>query len=262
MRHTNRYGRERSYYTNFEGVVPYIERRHREAETDTSRDRFEGFMREVPCPACQGTRLKPVSGRSPWATRTRAAATSPRSARCRSTRPPSSSPTSSSPTASARSPSGCSRRSRSGSGSCSTSGLDYLSLDRPSGDPLRRRGAAHPPGHPDRRRPGRRALRARRAQHRAAPARQQAADRDARPAQGPRQHPDRGRARRGDDQDRRLGRRHRPGRRRARRSGRPLRARSSSCSSTATPRPGSTCPGRKSIPVPDDPPTRRRPVAS
>ncbi len=61
VRHTNRYGRERSYYTNFEGVRPYIERRHREAETDTSRDRYEGFMREVPCPSCRGTRLKPVS---------------------------------------------------------------------------------------------------------------------------------------------------------------------------------------------------------
>ncbi len=61
VRHTNRYGRERSYYTNFEGVRPYIERRHREAESDTSRERFEGFMREVPCPTCEGTRLKPVS---------------------------------------------------------------------------------------------------------------------------------------------------------------------------------------------------------
>ena len=61
VRHTNRYGRERSYYTNFEGVRPYIERRHREAESDTSRERFEGFMREVPCPACLGSRLKPVS---------------------------------------------------------------------------------------------------------------------------------------------------------------------------------------------------------
>jgi excinuclease ABC subunit A len=61
VRHTNRYGRERAYYTSFEGVRPYIERRHREAETDTSRDRYEGFMREVPCPGCQGTRLKPVS---------------------------------------------------------------------------------------------------------------------------------------------------------------------------------------------------------
>ena len=57
----NRYGRERSYYAAFEGVQSYIERRHREAESDTSRERFEGFMREVPCPACGGSRLKPVS---------------------------------------------------------------------------------------------------------------------------------------------------------------------------------------------------------
>jgi excinuclease ABC subunit A len=61
VRHKNRYGRERSYYTAFEGVRPYIERRHREAESDTSRERFEGFMREVPCPVCKGSRLKPVS---------------------------------------------------------------------------------------------------------------------------------------------------------------------------------------------------------
>lgn len=57
----NRYGRERAYWAEFEGVRPYIERRHREAESDTSRERFEGFMREVPCPVCQGSRLKPVS---------------------------------------------------------------------------------------------------------------------------------------------------------------------------------------------------------
>jgi excinuclease ABC subunit A len=57
----NRYGRQRAYYAEFEGVQSYIERRHREAESDTSRERFEGFMREVPCPACEGTRLKPVS---------------------------------------------------------------------------------------------------------------------------------------------------------------------------------------------------------
>ncbi len=61
VKHRTRYGRERSYYTSFEGVSPYIERRHREAESDTSRERFEGFMREVPCPSCQGSRLKAVS---------------------------------------------------------------------------------------------------------------------------------------------------------------------------------------------------------
>ena len=57
----NRYGRERSYDAQFEGARRYIERRHREAESDTSRDRLEGFMREVPCPTCRGSRLKPVS---------------------------------------------------------------------------------------------------------------------------------------------------------------------------------------------------------
>ena len=57
----NRYGRERAYYADFEGVRPYVERRHREAESDTSRERFEGFMREVPCPTCHGSRLKNVS---------------------------------------------------------------------------------------------------------------------------------------------------------------------------------------------------------
>ncbi len=61
VRYKNRYGRERSYYTNFEGAIPYIERRHGEAESDSSRERFAGFMREVPCPVCHGSRLKPIA---------------------------------------------------------------------------------------------------------------------------------------------------------------------------------------------------------
>jgi excinuclease ABC subunit A len=61
VRYRNRYGRERSYYTDFEGAVPYIERRHSEAESDSSRERFAGFMREVPCLSCHGARLKPVA---------------------------------------------------------------------------------------------------------------------------------------------------------------------------------------------------------
>jgi excinuclease ABC subunit A len=61
VRYKNRYGRERSYYAQYEGVVPYVERRHGDAESDTSRERFEGFMREVPCLACEGARLKPIS---------------------------------------------------------------------------------------------------------------------------------------------------------------------------------------------------------
>jgi excinuclease ABC subunit A len=59
VRYKNRYGRERSYYTAYEGVVPFLERRHGEAESEVSRDRYEGYMREVPCPQCQGSRLKP-----------------------------------------------------------------------------------------------------------------------------------------------------------------------------------------------------------
>jgi excinuclease ABC subunit A len=59
VRYRNRYGRERSYYASYEGVVPWIERRHSETDSDYSRDKYEGFMREVPCPACGGSRLKP-----------------------------------------------------------------------------------------------------------------------------------------------------------------------------------------------------------
>ena len=58
--YTNRFGRTRSYSTGFEGVIPWIERRHAEAESDSSRERHAGYMREAPCPACKGTRLKPL----------------------------------------------------------------------------------------------------------------------------------------------------------------------------------------------------------
>ena len=61
VQYRNRYGRRRSYYTEYEGVVPYVKRRHSEAETDASRERFEGYMREVPCSACSGSRLKPLT---------------------------------------------------------------------------------------------------------------------------------------------------------------------------------------------------------
>ena len=59
VRYRNRYGRERSYYANFEGVIPFLERRMDQTESDYMRDKYEGYMREVPCPTCQGTRLKP-----------------------------------------------------------------------------------------------------------------------------------------------------------------------------------------------------------
>ena len=57
----NRYGRERSYSTGFEGVIPFVQRRHTETDSDWSRERYEGYMREVPCHTCKGARLKPES---------------------------------------------------------------------------------------------------------------------------------------------------------------------------------------------------------
>ncbi len=68
--YTNRYGRQRSYYATYEGVVSWIERRHAETDSDYAREKYEGYMREVPCPACEGSRLKPevlavtIGGRS------------------------------------------------------------------------------------------------------------------------------------------------------------------------------------------------------
>ncbi|TVT51482.1 excinuclease ABC subunit UvrA [Amycolatopsis rhizosphaerae] len=59
VRYRNRYGRQRSYYAAFEGVIPFLERRLEQTESEYMRERYEGYMREVPCPACQGTRLKP-----------------------------------------------------------------------------------------------------------------------------------------------------------------------------------------------------------
>ena len=60
VRYKNRFGRVRSYHTGFEGVLPFVSRRHQESESDTARERYEGYMREVPCPTCSGQRLKPV----------------------------------------------------------------------------------------------------------------------------------------------------------------------------------------------------------
>ena len=70
VRYRNRWGRERAYSTGFEGVLPYVRRKHAETESDLSRERYESYMREVPCPTCRGARLKPeilavtVGGRS------------------------------------------------------------------------------------------------------------------------------------------------------------------------------------------------------
>ena len=57
----NRYGRKRSYATRFEGIVPNLERRYRETDSDLAREKIEEFMSLRPCPACKGARLKPES---------------------------------------------------------------------------------------------------------------------------------------------------------------------------------------------------------
>jgi excinuclease ABC subunit A len=59
VKYKNRYGRVRNYSTGFEGVVPFIHRRHSETDSDYSRDKYEAYMRETPCPVCKGARLKP-----------------------------------------------------------------------------------------------------------------------------------------------------------------------------------------------------------
>ena len=59
VRYKNRYGRVRNYSTGFEGVIPFVERRHSETDSDYSREKYEAYMRETPCPECKGSRLKP-----------------------------------------------------------------------------------------------------------------------------------------------------------------------------------------------------------
>jgi len=59
VRWKNRFGREMKYSTGFEGVLPYIERKFLEAESDASRQRYASYLREIPCPVCDGKRLKP-----------------------------------------------------------------------------------------------------------------------------------------------------------------------------------------------------------
>ena len=61
VRHRNRYGRVRTYSAKYEGAIPYIKRRHAEAESDVARERYAEFMREIPCATCRGARLKPTS---------------------------------------------------------------------------------------------------------------------------------------------------------------------------------------------------------
>jgi excinuclease ABC subunit A len=57
----NRMGRRRSYMTTFEGIVPNLERRYKETDSDYSREKIEEYMTMRPCPECKGSRLRPES---------------------------------------------------------------------------------------------------------------------------------------------------------------------------------------------------------
>ncbi len=59
VKYKNRYGRVRNYSSGFEGVIPFINRKHDETDSDYSRSKYESYMRETPCNVCKGARLKP-----------------------------------------------------------------------------------------------------------------------------------------------------------------------------------------------------------
>ncbi|WP_068067954.1 excinuclease ABC subunit UvrA [Nocardia xishanensis] len=57
--YTNRYGRKRSYYADFEGVMPFLQRRMENTESEQMKEHYDGYMRDIPCPVCSGARLRP-----------------------------------------------------------------------------------------------------------------------------------------------------------------------------------------------------------
>ncbi|MEL0316678.1 MAG: excinuclease ABC subunit A, partial [Aquiluna sp.] len=59
VRWRSKYGREMRYTSGFEGVLAYVERRYHESDSDWARGKWAEFLREVPCPACEGARLRP-----------------------------------------------------------------------------------------------------------------------------------------------------------------------------------------------------------
>ncbi len=255
-RYRNRYGRERSYYAGFEGVVPWIERRHGDTECDWSPREVRGLHARGAVP---GVRRRPAQAGDPGRHHRRAE-------HRRGLRPVDRRLRRAAQRDGAERPAGDDRRAgaQGDQRAAAVPGRRRarLPVPRPAGGhPGRRRGAAHPAGHPDRLRPGRRALRARRAVDRPAPARQPPADRDAGAAAQPRQHADRRRARRGHHPHRRLGRRHRPGRRRARRRDRAQRHGRGPADQRAVDHRARTCPvaGRSRCRASA---ARRRPAAS
>ena len=205
----------------FEGIIPNFERRFRETDSMAVREDLARYQAARPCPQCDGTRLRrearhvrlaavgdanPAAGRAIYeiehATLAEALAYFDIAAAGRRQ-----------------------GRDRRQGGARDPRAAEVPQRRRavvPEPGPRRRhavgrRGAAHPPGLADRLGADRRDVRARRAEHRAAPARQRAADRHAEAPARPRQQRAGGRARRGHDPRRRPLHRPRPRRRRARR---------------------------------------------
>ena len=209
----NRMGRKRSYMTTFEGIIPNLERRYRETDSDWSREKIEEYMSVRPCPECKGARLRPESravkvGGIPIHEYTAMSAR-------RALEWVEALALSDQDRAIAKL---ILREITERLAFLDNVGVGYLSMDARVGDAVGRRGAADPAGDADRLVAGGRALHPRRAVDRPAPARQRAPDRDAQAPARPRQHRARGRARRGDDARGRPPGRHGAGRRRARRA--------------------------------------------
>ena len=61
VHYTNRFGRKRQWTTTFEGAVPFLTRRHESAESESAREYYQEYMAQVPCDACNGGRLNPVT---------------------------------------------------------------------------------------------------------------------------------------------------------------------------------------------------------
>jgi excinuclease ABC subunit A len=61
VKYKNRFGRSRSFATSYEGIIPFLKRRHSDAESDWGREQVEAYMREIPCKTCAGARLKKAS---------------------------------------------------------------------------------------------------------------------------------------------------------------------------------------------------------
>ena len=70
--YTTTYGKTRTYYRPFEGVIPYLEAAYREAMSEEAREEIEQYMSALPCPECKGARLRPealavtVGGKNIW----------------------------------------------------------------------------------------------------------------------------------------------------------------------------------------------------